>query len=701
MFEADDEILGKLAVNVFTEIFKTTFKGLKTSKIWLSEKIKEHDFFKINAGKYVKKLKQRYDFMRVLGMSEPVSIRSIYVKVNILEKISSQQRKSINELSTISELTQRSFGNILKTVDGIEIINRYDKLIILGKPGCGKTTFLKNILLQSIDGNLKDKLIPVFISLKSFSETTLSLIEYITEEFDICGFPEPELFIENILKKGNFLVLLDGLDEVNKEDSSDVILQIKHLYTKYSKNKYIISCRIAAYNYLFENFKDVEIADFQNRQIQDFVTNWFSKDKNASKLCLAGLEANPPIKELGTNPLLLTLLCIAFEQTLDFPANRSELYKESIDALLKKWDSTRGIKRDEIYRYLSPKRKESMFARIAASSFEKNQYFFKQNELEKYIGDFIQNLPQSKDEQLLPDSEVVLQSIESQHGIFVERSKNIYSFSHLTIQEYFTAKYIIDHFSKGTLDKLIESHLTDSSWREVFLITTEMLDEADDFLIYMRNRIHNLTIEDYSFIEYLSKIDELLNSNNFKLSNFSRILFVIMLMEVTKKQEYNNTIMLLQKGERIDDILMNDFNSEEDLNDIVLEENFITDLCYDAIKNSKYRIEKFVQKSNQVRSRRNFYEKRQEENHYNGELEIAIKKAFKIGINRFEFTPSKKKNSYRKNSPEYRSIYSNDENVDNFFTASTLLLDCLSTDCYVTKETRNYLIKNLFTIKKE
>lgn len=55
------------------------------------------------------------------------------------------------------------------------------------------------------------------------------------------------------------------------------------------------------------------------------------------------LQANKRIFDLATNPLLLTLLCLVFEENEDFPANRSELYKEGLDILLKKWDAKRNI----------------------------------------------------------------------------------------------------------------------------------------------------------------------------------------------------------------------------------------------------------------------------------------------------------------------------------------------------------------------
>jgi predicted NACHT family NTPase len=57
------------------------------------------------------------------------------------------------------------------------------------------------------------------------------------------------------------------------------------------------------------------------------------------------LQSNPPIEELATNPLLLTLLCLEFEDSGDFPADRAELYKRAIATLLIKWDAKRDIER--------------------------------------------------------------------------------------------------------------------------------------------------------------------------------------------------------------------------------------------------------------------------------------------------------------------------------------------------------------------
>jgi len=50
------------------------------------------------------------------------------------------------------------------------------------------------------------------------------------------------------------------------------------------------------------------------------------------------------------------------------------------------------------------------------------------------------------------NSEAVLKSIEAQHGLLVERAE-IYSFSHLTFQEYFTARNFVANSDPQVLDK--------------------------------------------------------------------------------------------------------------------------------------------------------------------------------------------------------------------------------------------------------
>lgn len=480
-----DREIGKLS----KQLGETVLEG-KTIPSSLQEQI----------NKYAKKIGKRYNRIKIMGMNRPVSLRDLYVRINILEDLTEQMRLHPNELTEAQQLAwaHEGFGKPRETLNGLDTVNKLSKFVVLGKPGAGKTTFLKRCVLYALDDHLKDKRIPIMIVLRRFIENIPfknnwapgeKLLEFILHEFDIKDIETKELFVTQVLKKGKALILLDGLDEVNKENSATVIREIQSFSDKFDENQFIISCRIAAYNTLFEAFTDVEMADFNNEQIELFIKNWFKDQPKKGEACWKELNNWKAIYELASVPLLLTLLCIAFDETFHFPSSRSELYREAIDALLKTWDSKRGIRRSGIYKKLPLKQKESLLSRLASEAFENEVILLPEKQLVQQIGEFIRHLPEVQEKDIEPDSYLILRVSVVQHGIITPRAERIYSFSHLTFQEYFTAKYIVDNARKGSLEGLVQNHLGKPHWREVFLLTAEMLDDASDFLQLIKTAI--------------------------------------------------------------------------------------------------------------------------------------------------------------------------------------------------------------------
>jgi predicted NACHT family NTPase len=255
-------------------------------------------------------------------------------------------------------------------VPGLEAVSQHSKLMVLGKPGAGKTTFLKYLAMQCIEGLFQPDRVPIFITLKDFAEARdeSNLLSYMNYTIET-----------SILEAGRALILIDGLDEVRAADTSQVLRQIREFSEEFHTNQFVITCRIAAKDYTFEQFTEVEVADFDQAQIKSFAQNWFrSSNPKKAKRFVQKLEENKPIQELASSPLLLTLLCLIFDKTADFPANRSEFYKEGLDLLLKKWDDKRDNERDQIYRNLSVQRKEDLLSQIALTTFSQNDYFLKQ-----------------------------------------------------------------------------------------------------------------------------------------------------------------------------------------------------------------------------------------------------------------------------------------------------------------------------------
>lgn len=674
-------------------------------------------------------IQERCGMMRVLDMEQPIGLGDIYTSVNILERITGRRGLDISELmqnADPEEFDRFCLGKVReKRVPGLEAVEKFSKLMILGKPGAGKTTFLKHLAMQCIGGKFQSDRVPIFITLKDFAEADdkpnlFTYIERLIAMPNVGAKHLENIFLSNagsdrtnasplhnILRAGKVLILLDGLDEIRESDSSHVLQKIQKFSEDFFKNHFVITCRIAAREYTFVQFTEVEVADFDNEQIFDFVNKWFTTKADSPKIekFLQHLQEDVPIRELAASPLLLTLLCLVFEDSGNFPPNRAELYENGIDILLKKWDVKRNIQRSQVYKQLSLKRKEDLLSQIAINTFESGNYFFKEREVKHYISQYIQNLPNANNEpeSLELDTVAVLKAIESQHGLLLERARGIYSFSHLTFHEYFATCKIIKNcspydFNDPTLRSLV-GHVTDKRWHEIFILAASMLDNADTFFLLLKSQVDVIIAEEESIQKFLAQIDSksALVQSSYKPAAIRAFYCDI---DIDKPTDYDFDIDL-----SLDITLASGlYNKNLDLElnqDLLLTQSYceLGEILYEIDFRSEYAIRQTIAK---FHKRFNLIfetgidlsliialkELKMQIPNLDDELEVLEEwlkwKANYRWMQNFRFLLVK----YRNIAHNWHFSADQQKLLQKYYYSTKLLVDCLNTECYVSQEVR-------------
>lgn len=490
-------MLKTIAIGILTGILTmVVFWIFKVPWKWVKRRYQKS---KNAAHNYEKHYREHHDKLKAycVGMKTSLSLDDIYVEVKFLDQnIVSKYGLLEDAEGAFQGANERLVGsNSDERPDGMRVASDEQYLMVLGDPGVGKSTFLRKVGLEAVkgkDGNFQHECTPVFLQLKRFTENSIDIEALITHEFKVCGYPYPEQMTKTILESDKLLLLLDGLDEVPGENVNNVVDKIGDFVNQYRQSRFVISSRIAVNIDASAQFTTVKISDFDDRQVEKYINNWFASMPNPQQVdewmkkpagqCWETLNAPKyqAIKTLTRNPLLLTMLCDFYSKYQNFPKNRTTLYQQALDTFLEKWPAEKYINRDTpSRRYFDVLDQEHLLSEIAAKNFEENCFLVKENKLIDQIRGFSEksSIKLSKS-----GARKILKAITVEQWFFTEGANGVYSFSHLTFQEYLTANYFV---STQSIQQLVAEHLHDERWREVFLFTAELLPEADDLLVAM------------------------------------------------------------------------------------------------------------------------------------------------------------------------------------------------------------------------
>ena len=309
-----------------------------------------------------------------------------------------------------------------------------------------------------------------------------------------------EGFFEDALNSGRCLVCLDALDEVPAEERFRIVRRVEQLARRYRNSHFVITSRSAGYDegpLDGQTFARYIVQPMDYGDLLAFIDQRFAEEPGHAHRMKQFLNVNPGIKSLISNPLLMTILILAYrESDAGWSLNRAKFYERAVDILIRDEDGAgRQIHHDNLHM------QENLLTDIALFFHNENRDTIGRAELEERASDFLleyrgksDNATRADEDEAFREAEAFIERAEQRTGLLVEQppGSGIFGFVHTTFREYLTAMDIHSRHRnyrrhRDECWEEIKDRLTDARWREVILLLIGILDER--YCTYLAEKI--------------------------------------------------------------------------------------------------------------------------------------------------------------------------------------------------------------------
>ncbi len=220
--------------------------------------------------------------------------------------------------------------------------------VVRGDPGAGKTTLLRH-LAATLAVDKQRRWVPVFEPLPRLMRQPEWLLDRLEREMRKAGEPAQGLAaaLGQEGQEGRLLLLLDGLDEVPRDDREDAEALLRQISTRWPETPVVVTSRPIGYRRPGSEFVELDLLAFDEKQRREFLARWFGRssakaDRRRAAEVMEVLQGDGGLWDLSGNPLYLTLMALLFEQDKKPERNRATLYDQVFDLLLDRRHSPVG-----------------------------------------------------------------------------------------------------------------------------------------------------------------------------------------------------------------------------------------------------------------------------------------------------------------------------------------------------------------------
>jgi formylglycine-generating enzyme required for sulfatase activity len=453
---------------------------------------------------------------------KPLGLANVYVDLDTrthVELAQAQKKKRGQERSIPGERESR-----LVTALEATIANR--RLVLLGDPGGGKTTFVHHLAhclavngLEHLPGwpEKEAEALPVVVVLRDFARNLPDPLPRRAELSHLWNFIVERLRAQNLglaaepieqaLEKGGALILLDGLDEVPTVAGRAFVRDAVTAFAKrYPASRYLVTCRVLSYqppstrdmpDVRLADFPTFELAAFDDEKIDRFIKAWYAelagigvvRNEDADGLArqLHDAVRRPDLWRLAPNPLLLTVMALVHTHKGRLPDARAMLYEDTVDILLWRWEQIKAGGQEETPRLrqllleagrtdVDLKRAlwQLAFDAHAQTQGEGDREGDRDRDRLADIGELkLQKALAALKEGDATWARQVMEAMKLRAGLLLERAPEVFTFPHRTFQEYLAGSHLAAQADFARQACLLAEK--GPLWREVILLAVGRL----------------------------------------------------------------------------------------------------------------------------------------------------------------------------------------------------------------------------------